>query len=301
MYLRVNATSDDSSSLENVTTERVAEQRRELLEELARAQQQAAAGIAAGRSLTKSNQRMMDFLEALRPIAETAPSLLFRDPLFIQITGGLREYRLNFDTAVRDASVLAMRIQTTVSSTISTASVTVTSTDWPASHGFATIEPLLMLQQQELEPQTVLALLSHMQLDEPRGERRSPVDLLKDAERSLAITASDADYGAGVTVPLREAIHTVVDELLKRRPITSKVGSGLGEKISALASQCGRATNTRETIARVAETASRLVNELSGTKNKTTNRQRVRTLFVQGLGVLKNIVDLIDPNKLRPS
>jgi len=124
--------------------------------------------------------------------------------------------------------------------------------------------------------------------------------LLQDAERALAVTASDADYGAGVTVPLREAIHTAVDELLKRSRVTSKIGGGLEEKIAALASQCGRATNTPETVARVAETASRLLDELSGTKNKTAGRERVRTLFVQGLAVLKDIVDLVDPTKLRP-
>ena len=132
-----------------------AEQRRELLEELAQAQQQAAAGIAAGRSLIESNQRMMDFAGTLKPIVETAPSRLFRDPLSSQIIGGLKEYRSSFETAFSDVSALAKRIQTAVSSTMSATSITVTSTDWTEPHGFATIEPLLKLQRQWVEPSTM--------------------------------------------------------------------------------------------------------------------------------------------------
>ena len=242
---------------------------------------------------------MTDLAGTLMPIVERAPTTLFKDSLSSQILTGLREYRSNLEAVNCDLAPLAQRIQTTVSSTMSAASIAVSSTDWSESYGFPNIEPLLHLQRQWIMPATVKELLHALGLDVSRGQNSSALALLQDAERALAVTGHDAAYGAGVTIPLREAIHVAVDELLKRRPVTSRIDGGLKGKITALASQCGRPTNTSEAIDRVAESAACLIDELSATKNKNADRGRVRTLFVQGLGVLESVANLIDASKLR--
>lgn len=291
--------SDESESAQPAADTQDTNARRELLEEIIRTQQAAAHGLAAGRSLSESSQRMVDLTGTLIPIVEAAPPDLLRDSLSRQVLSGFREYRSNIDAVTRGFSPIAQKLQTAVSSTMSAAAITITSSAWPSDHSFANIEPLLKLQSQWIKLPTVQQMLRDLHLDVPRGDRRSTVELLQDAERALAVPGSSADYGAAVTVPLREAINVAVDELLKRRPVTSKTGNKLGEKIEALASQCGRITNTPETVARVGESAARLLEELSGTKNTNADRDRVQALFVQGLGVLEDIADLIDASKLR--
>jgi len=137
-------------------------------------------------------------------------------------------------------------------------------------------------------------------LDVGHGPIRSPLQLLQSAEDALRRPFADEGYATAVLVPLRESIQGCVDELLKKRPTTEKTGS-CSSKVASIARHCGKIALSPDHVDRVAATTHALINELSAAKDRQMDRDRIVSLFDQGVSLLQDLVSLIDAAKLRTS
>lgn len=103
---------------------------------------------------------------------------------------------------------------------------------------------------------------------------------------------------SAVLIPLREAIDLTLDELLKRR--TQQEGAkGRGDKMLSICRQCSRDGVSISQIDQLAYQAGELNDLLSGSKQDTMTRDRVRELMNRGFIFLRSFLKIIDENKLR--
>jgi hypothetical protein len=272
-----------------------------VLADIARAKQNAERVIQTGRAWTEAGQQMLDLANAVEKVVIYPVPEMIGDAIFFKHTiGGLREFNILAEgTRFKNATELGHRLSTLSSTSVTSAAVSSSLFAWEVPDKYPQVRPLVALQRRSADSSVTKQLLQEFGLDTNAGQDRSAHGLLVSAEDALKAPSSADGYEASVLIPLRESINRAVDELLKRRKSQREIKGGLKGKITELAEQCGRDGSSPEDVARVADTTHLLNDRLSGAKKRTMTREEIGDLFAQGVGVLKDILTLVDRAKLR--
>ncbi|OGO04991.1 MAG: hypothetical protein A2Y73_06965 [Chloroflexi bacterium RBG_13_56_8] len=99
-------------------------------------------------------------------------------------------------------------------------------------------------------------------------------------------------------LPMRESIDATIAYLLRHCPTQSKTGNN-EKKILRIGIQLKRASIANGTVAAWAQQWPPLKKELSETKQRTLTRAEWQTLLIKSTLFLKNLLEGIDPSKLR--
>ncbi|MGH2359081.1 MAG: hypothetical protein ACRDGM_00840 [bacterium] len=137
-------------------------------------------------------------------------------------------------------------------------------------------------------------------LDTPAGNRRTPLQLLSEAQGALEQPSVQAGGPASALIPLRECLDSTIAELLRRRR-SQEPAPKMRDKLASLGRHCARPGLPTDHIERQATDAVRLLNDLSDAKQAVMPRQRQTELFHRGLLVLNALLESIDEALLRPT
>ena len=99
-------------------------------------------------------------------------------------------------------------------------------------------------------------------------------------------------------VTRRACIDSVLAELLRRRP-RQELTPKAQDKVESIGNQCGLATLPGAHCTRLTTNVGPLRDQLSGAKQGSSPRERVRELFHSSLLFLKALLDGIDETKLK--
>jgi len=125
-----------------------------------------------------------------------------------------------------------------------------------------------------------------------------PLRLLAEAQDALLQPSSPETSPSGVLIPMREAIEQAITWLLPQRP-RQEPAPTWREKIRSIGRQAGRATVLVDEFDRLAADATKLIDALSGAKQRAYSRDDVHMLFKQALIFLLAFLRALDEKKLR--
>lgn len=276
-------------------------EKQELLRALAETKQIAPKLIEKGRNLTEAGQSALDWASNLEKLTEKSPSGFFRNPIFANVSSGFREFNSvaveQYGKITADETLMQIFHSTATSTAVSTSATAFISFGAKAE-AIPELKALEMLLHRSVDVTMVKESMQLLGLDIAHGSTRNPLQLLQTAEEALRRPFANEGYATSVLVPLRESIQGAIDELLKRRPATEKAGSWTN-KVRSIARHCGNIAISSEYVDRVAATTHTLIDELSAAKDRSMSRDRITTLFDQGVSLLQDIASLVDREKLR--
>lgn len=142
--------------------------------------------------------------------------------------------------------------------------------------------------------------MGRLGLDAPAGARRTPRQLLAEAQAALEQPSLQEGAPASVLIPLRECLDSTIAALLRRRRVQEPTPK-IGDKLTSLGRHCARPGLPARHFERQAADAERLLNDLSTAKQAAMSRQQQTDLFYRGLLVLNALLESIDETLLRPT
>lgn len=277
--------------------------KQELLRIVAETKEIAPKLIEKGWNLTEAAQSALDWANVIENLAAEAPTDFLLYPIFTHVSTGFREFN---SAALKQHGQITEDENLTriVHATATTVSVASTSVAFvfggaKAEETIPKLKPMRELLSRTVDTIRVQESMKIIGLDAAHGGKHSPVELLRIADEAFKRPFTNEGYESSVLLSLRESIQGAIDELLKRRPTTEKTASWR-KKVTSIARCCGKIGMSFDFVDQVAATTDTLINELSGAKNRRMSRQDIATLFNEGVSLLRDIVSLIDPAKLRP-
>lgn len=140
--------------------------------------------------------------------------------------------------------------------------------------------------------------LIRLSLDTSSSSKQSALSQLRQAKEAFLRPVTSEISPAAILIPIREAINTAIDDLLRRRPFQEEAKNRF-KKIISIGTQCGKMhlpPNQLEVLAKQAET---IMDELSSAKTDKMNREKVRMLFRNACTFLTAFLEVIDEVSLR--
>jgi len=290
-----------------------------LLKTVAETKQLAPKLMEAGRAYTEAGRTALDWANHMESMAKQAPDGFFSDPGFDLVHGTYVDFNSNAQKALSQSNAIHLRTLARLTST-STAVVsgsaaygmqtygsgpwggkqpatvsTPPSITWPVRSAYFQNLPL------KLNPniEEIKESLRSFGLDAAKGTSASAVQNLEVAAQALRAPFADAGYAASVLLPAREAIYVTLDELLKQRPDQEKA-RGLTKKVLSLAEHLGMDGVSAAHVTAIAATGERLIDALSESKaSPLMPHERIRDLFDQTASWLRDVLSILDRNKLR--
>jgi hypothetical protein len=279
------------------------DKKQELLRALAETKEIAPKLMEKGRNLTEAGQNALDWATRLEDFAAKAPGGFFRSPMFTNVASGFREFNSvalqQYGQITGDERLIGI-VHATMTTTAVTTSATAMMSFPPETLVMPQFKAIEILLHRSVDVTKVKEAMRALALDVGHGGIRSPVQLLQTAEDALRRPFADEGYATAVLVPLRESIQGSIEELLKKRPTTEKTGSW-SNKVTSIARHCGKTPLSSDHVDRIAATTHALIDELSAAKDRHMDRDRIASLFDQGVSLLQDIVSLIDAERLRTS
>jgi hypothetical protein len=130
------------------------------------------------------------------------------------------------------------------------------------------------------------------------GNARTALDLLDEAQAALERPVIKDGGPTSVLIALRESIDATITELIRRRPIQEKV-HGWNGKVLSLGQHCAYSGLRTGHFDRLGTEADGLMSQLSSYKQDSLSRDAMNELFIEGITLLKALLDSIDAGKLR--
>lgn len=137
-------------------------------------------------------------------------------------------------------------------------------------------------------------------LDKRGGNSRTPLELLEEAQGALDRPVIQGGGPTTVLIPLRECIDAVITELVRRRPKQEPV-KGWSGKVVSVGRHCAHPGLKLDHFDRIGADVEILMNQLSGAKQTSMNREELNRFFHRGTLFLKALMDSIDESLLKPS
>jgi len=259
--------------------------------------------IEKGRNLTEAGQIALDWADGLETLTKSAPDGFFGAPIYEDLLRASRTFNNMAEQQYRRITDDGHLISVIVSNVTTTAVSTSMSSEEYVGQNAAEMpgmRPLVTLVKRISSASAVAQSMRALGLDTVHPGNLSAVHCLLSAEEALKRPFTDERYVTAVLLPLRESIEATVAELVRRRPTQEKISGGWKEKIRSIAHHCGHSSLPPEQVELVAVTTHTLVDELSGGKRQQMPRDRIGEKFDQGVSLLRDIVALVDPTKLRP-
>jgi len=138
-------------------------------------------------------------------------------------------------------------------------------------------------------------IMIEMNLEKCQGK---PVEQFQAAWKHYETPVTDGGLANSSLIPMRESLHSIVEELLKRRQHQEASGKNLA-KIDSIGRQLGLDGTQASTIERWAQEYDNLVNVLSSFKQKTVERGEWKDLLVRASLFLKSFLKGLDAKKFR--
>ena len=142
--------------------------------------------------------------------------------------------------------------------------------------------------------------MQRLELDRPASTRRTPLQLLSEAQGALEQPSLQGGGPASVLIPLRGCIDATIAELLRRRR-SQEPTPKMRDKLASLGRHCARPGLPTDHLERQAPDMERVLNDLTTAKQAAMPRQRQTELFHRGILVLNALLDSIDETRLRPT
>jgi len=130
------------------------------------------------------------------------------------------------------------------------------------------------------------------------SNRRSPPELLREAQEAFDQPSTPSTSPTAVLIPARGAIHGVVDHLLKARP-AQEPAPNWKEKIRSVGRQLGKSSVLPDEFDRMADLGDSLLDRLSAAKVGALARHEVRDLLMEAVLFVATLLRSIDEERLR--
>jgi hypothetical protein len=140
----------------------------------------------------------------------------------------------------------------------------------------------------------VMAGMRRLGLDNRTGTRRSPMDLVGDAQKALGGGPS------AVLLPLRGSILGTLAVLLQRISCQEDHGGKDARKIEFIGRQCGRDGLPAAHFPDLGTSGKHIIDTLSGSKDADFSPEKVNALFYEGVAFLDALLASLDETKLNP-
>ncbi len=147
--------------------------------------------------------------------------------------------------------------------------------------------------------QQVGSAMVRLGLNSRGGTARPAPELLDEAQAALERPVVKDGGPTSVLITLRESIDAAITELIRRRPVQEKV-HGWDGKVLSLGKHCAYSGLSTAHFNRLAAEADRLMDRLSNYKQDSLNRDAMNEVFIEGITLLKALLDSIDEGKLKP-
>lgn len=272
---------------------------RQLLDLLSGVEEQATDLEQLGRDVTRAARVTRDVASCVQLFASNVPA-------------GFPDDRWDPQFATwRDWQVLAsglLQIRTSVASFVAASETSLSSTSGvllnmtiiePRSAPLAQArERFRQIVEQQPLAKGVRDSLNRLSLDVARADHRPATDLLEEALSALSRPLVAEGGPVSVLVPVRECVHVILSELLRRRPNQEPAGT-TSAKVCSVGAQCGRVDLTSDHFARLGDDATRLLDDLSRGKQAPLSREELQDLVNKSLLLLSALLDSIDESRLR--
>ena len=130
------------------------------------------------------------------------------------------------------------------------------------------------------------------------GTSRTALDLLDEAQAALERPVVKDGGPTSVLISLRESIDAAITELIRRRPVQEKA-HGWNGKVLSLGQHCAYSGLPTAHFDRLGTETDRLMDRLSSYKQDRLHRDAMNELFMEGITLLKALLDGIDESKLK--
>lgn len=140
--------------------------------------------------------------------------------------------------------------------------------------------------------------MARLDLDKNRGNHRPALDLLEEAAACIDRPAISGGRPSSVLIPLRGAIESVIEDLMKRRP-RQEPAKKWSDKVASIGATCGYSYLAPAYFPNLCATITPLWDRLSGAKQDDLTREQVVELFGRGAAFLNALMDGVDETKLR--
>lgn len=136
-------------------------------------------------------------------------------------------------------------------------------------------------------------------LDLTRGEKRSAMAHVEDAERALSSPSGPDTSPAAALVTLRSGIEETIREVLGRSAGQERA-KGWEAKVASVGRRSACEHVRSDHFHHLAKSIVKLIDRLSGAKDRSMTRDEVQLLYYDGLQFLLTFLEGVDERRLRP-
>ncbi len=148
----------------------------------------------------------------------------------------------------------------------------------------------------------VIHLIKTFHLDIAPAGKKSTLELFQTAHLAFDVPVSQGEPAITSLIPMREAINSAIDQLLRLRPIQEKTGSSDRKKILSIGTQLKKSIIDDVVIQQWADQWHDINdNDLSGSKRHQMTREEWRHRLFRATQFLYSFLSGLDPEKLRKS
>ena len=144
----------------------------------------------------------------------------------------------------------------------------------------------------------VLSLLRQFGLTSAVPTKKSPAELFEIAWAAFGKPVTQSSPVVTSLIPMRECINATIAALLRRRP-KQEPAKSRPDKIVSIGSQLARDGISPADIESLADRWTKLVDELSGSKQKDCSREEWQASLRRGTLFLMEFLQSLDPAKMR--
>jgi hypothetical protein len=283
-----------------------AKKKDELLDVLSQAEAQAERLESLGQDLVRSARLSRDVIPPIRDLLLQIPTAYVSSERLDREVTGWRSWCVTaakVETSRTSINSFVALASAVASSSCETFTVVSATPSLPPSVR-VTIESAEVRLRQVFDRFPLVAqatsAMQRVGLDAPAGSRRTPRQLLSDAQGALEKPSLEGSGPASVLIPLRECLEATIAELLRRRR-TQEPTPKIRDKLASLGRYCVRPDLPADHLERQATDVERLLNDLSAAKQAAMTRERQTELFHRGVLILNALLDSIDETLLRPT
>jgi hypothetical protein len=257
-----------------------------------------------GQDIARSARLSRDVVSPVRDLVSQLPADVLTSGHWDRLVESWRLWQIKAgELATSHTAVNSFNaVSFTVTSTSSEAIAVVVRSSPLSSQIPADIESTMSRFHQTLERFPLIdnarSSMKRLRLDVRRGSKRTPMELLNEAQEALERPVSQEGGTVSILIALRECIHSTIGDLLRRRP-TQEAAARFRDKLASLGRQCARPGLQEPHFDRMAADADVLLNDLSGTKQADLPRQQLIKLFHRGLLFLNALMNSVDESRLR--
>jgi hypothetical protein len=280
--------------------ESVEDKKARLLKEIREAKAEGARVEALGREIAAQGRLVQDLADASKDAYTSAPAEFAATVDWERHTASWQSLRTSFSGFAPSTRVITITGMGTTSSTMADFGRVTMPHRWRAPEFEEATTRLFQLHKRPELIEQVRDSMRRLRLDVGSHGRRSPLDLLAEAEAALLRPVLGDGGPTSTLIPLRGCIDETFAVLLKRRQ-QQEPAKTWGQKLMSVGRQCGYPDVPLDVIGRLADDANQLNDDLSGAKQGGLSRPELSRLFDRGVYFLKTLFTNIDEIRLRPA